>query len=234
MIFTMNFRVYYESYDNRFSLLRLYFMKACFKFISMGIAILPIFLAAQPSNAEGKPRFACGSDQGVPATLAISSDGTSVPVIRYVSNAFESAGFSAQKRCEEISARFQYYNEQREIDFMTIGKINGQNVICVTRQEGGDCSRDLKSEGLLITTRPGVNPRTTLAQLIDVRLQAGSALSETEERPYINTRCLISAGKDQEAYDSCAKGAVRLSSPSSAPSKVIKAVPASPSKPALW
>jgi len=209
-------------------------MKVCFKYISMGIAILPIFLAAQPSNAEGKPRFACGINQDVPATLAILADGTSVPVIRYKSNAFESAGFSAQKRCEEISDRFQYYNERREIDFMTVGKINGQNVICVTRQEGGDCSRDLKSEGLLITIRPGVNPRTTLTQLINVRLQAGSALSETEERPYVNTRCLISAGKDQEAYDSCAKGAAKLSNPSSTPSKVIKAAPSSSSKPSLW
>ena len=205
-------------------------MKSYMKFLSIGISILPIFLAAQPSNAKEKTRFVCGSDQGVPATLAISPDGKSVPVIRYVSESFERAGYSAQKRCEEISARFQYYNERRELDFMTVGKINGQNVICVTRQAGGDCSRDLKSEGLLITTRPGVNPRTTLAELIDVRLQAGSALSETEERPYVNTRCLIEAGKDQEAYDSCVKGNLKLSDLSITVSKDSNFVPSSTSE----
>lgn len=208
-------------------------MKSSLRFISAAIAILPIFLSAQPSNAESKARFACGTDQGVPATLAILPDGTQATIIRYVSGAFNDAGFSDQKRCEEISARFQSYNEQREIDFMTVGKINRENVICVTRKEGGDCSRDLKSEGLLITVRPGVNPRTTLAQLIDVRLQAGSALSETEERPYVNTKCLIDAGKSQEAYDSCVKGAPKLSNPAG---KFVKpaTVPSAITKPRLW
>ncbi len=214
-------------------------MKASLEFTSLrcmgaAIAILPLLFAAQPSHAESKPRFACASDQGVPATVAILPDGTQATIIRYVSGAFKDAGFSDQKRCEEVSARFQYYNDKNEIDFMTVGRINGQNVICVTRQDGGDCSRDLKSEGLLITTRPGVNPRTTLTQLIDVRLQAGSALSETEERPYINTKCLIDAGKSQEAYDSCVKGASKLSNPAS--SKVVKpvATPSATSKPRLW
>jgi len=207
-------------------------MKSYMKFLSIGISILPIFLAAQPSNAKEKTRFVCGSDQGVPATLAISPDGKSVPVIRYVSESFERAGYSAQKRCEEISARFQYYNERRELDFMTVGKINGQNVICVTRQAGGDCSRDLKSEGLLITTRPGVNPRTTLQQLIAVRLQAGSALSEGggEDRPYVNTRCLIEAGNNQASYNRCVKDNSRLSDPSITVSKDSNFAPSTTSK----
>jgi hypothetical protein len=209
-------------------------MKAYLRFISTAIATLPILLASQASSAEQAPRFVCGNDQGVPATQAVLPDGTKATIIRYVSGAFERAGFSDQKRCEEISARFQYYNEQREIDFMTVGRINGQNVICVTRQEGGDCSRDLKSEGLLITTRPSVNPRTTLTQLIDVRLQAGSALSETEERPYVNTRCLIESGKSQSAYDSCVKGAPKLSTPFSNPNNVVKPAASSTNKPRLW
>ncbi len=210
-------------------------MNKYIKFSGIGLVALPFFLFAQTANAQAKTRFACGVDKNVPATVAILPDGTQAPIIRYVSGAFEQAGYSNQKRCEEISERFQYYNDRKEIDFMTTGRINGQNVICVTRQEGGDCSRDLKSEGLLITVRPGVNPQTTLEQLINVRVQAGSTLEETEARPYVNTKCLIDAGSSQEAYESCTKGSPKLSATSRINGKtLVPPTPAATSKPRIW
>ncbi|MEI6332870.1 MAG: COP23 domain-containing protein [Pseudanabaena sp. ELA645] len=117
---------------------------------------------------------------------------------------------------------------------MAVGKINGQSVICVTRQEGGDCSRDLKGEGLLITTRPGINPSKTLADLINVRMEAGSALTETRDLTRktsinsVNTKCLIEAST-QSSYDECVKG-----SPSAAGSVPRSSNPATPSKRPLW
>ena len=193
-------------------------MKTSLKLVRAITAILPVLLIGQPLQAqETQPRFTCGKDdQGSPATLVILPDGSSTTIIRYVSGAFEKAGYSNQQRCEEISERFQYYNEKREIDHMTVGKINGQSVICVTRQEGGDCSRDLKGEGLVITTRPGIPPTKTLADLINVRVQAGAALTETRDqtrRPAINsvnTKCLIEAAT-QSSYDDCARSSTSSS-----------------------
>lgn len=221
--------------------------------MSITIVMLPLLLAGQPTNAESKTRFVCGEDQGVPTTLAILPNGTKAPIIRYASSAFAGSGFSNQKRCEEISMRFQYFNDRGELDFITVGKINGQNVICVTRQLGGGCSRDLKSNGLLLTIRPGINPKTVLTDLIDVRIQAGSTLNESPETPYVNTRCLIDAGKNQEAYDSCVKRKSRLSDCSgsinesssslsentnstscSIPSKDINSAPSFSERPRLW
>ena len=213
-------------------------MKTGFKFLNTGLLTLAVMMGnqttAQSANAQSKTKFVCGSDQGRPATLAILPDGGQAPVIRYSSGAFEQAGFSDQKRCEEISARFQYFNDLRENDFMTTGKINGQNVICVTRSEGGDCSRDLKAEGLLITVRPNIDPRVTLQELIDVRVQAGSALEENEGRLYVNTQCLISSGGSQQSYESCAKGAPKVSVPANSVKKVVPSAPASTNKPRLW
>jgi hypothetical protein len=215
---------------------RFCFMKTSFKLIFTAIAFLPLLLTVQPLQAqESQPRFVCGNDdEGSPATLVMLPDGSSRTVIRYVSGAFEKAGYSNQKRCEEISDRFQYFNQNREIDYMAVGKINGQSVICVTRQEGGDCSRDLKGEGLLITTRPGVNPSKTLADLINVRMEAGSALTETRDLTRkssinsVNTKCLIDAST-QSSYDDCAKG-----SPSLAGSTSKSVSPTTPSKRPLW
>ncbi|MFZ4558260.1 MAG: COP23 domain-containing protein [Pseudanabaena sp.] len=212
-------------------------MKTALKLVRVVIAILPVLMTVQSLQAqeESQPRFVCGKDdQGSPATLVMLPDGSSQTVIRYVSGAFENAGFSNQKRCEEISDRFQYFNEKREINYMAVGKINGQSVICVTRQEGGDCSRDLKGEGLLITTRPGINPSKTLADLINVRMEAGSALTETRDLTRktsinsVNTKCLIEAST-QSSYDECVKG-----SPSAAGSVPRSSNPATPSKRPLW
>jgi hypothetical protein len=241
-----------------------YSMKAYLRCIRVIVTIgmMPLLLASQPANAESKTRFVCGSDQDRPATLAILPDGGQAPIIRYSSGAFEPSGFSDQKRCEEISARFQYFYDLRENNFMTTGRINGQNVICVTRREGGDCSRDLKSEGLLITVRPGVNPNVTLQELVNVRVQAGSALEENGSRPYVNTHCLIDAGNSQKAYHSCVERRSRLSNPFGSnfnevtnstscikpskdvnssscstpptPNKDINPAPSSPKKPRLW
>ena len=211
-------------------------MNTGFKVLNTGLLTLAVMMGnqttAQSANAQSKTKFVCGSDQGKPTTLAILPDGGKVPIIRYTSGTFEQAGFSNQKRWEEVSTRFQYFNDLREIDFMTTGKINGQNVICVTRREGGDCSRDLKSEGLLITVRPNVNPNVTLQQLVNVRLQAGSILEENEGRPYVNTQCLINASGSQDAYESCAKGTA--SAPASTVKKSVPSIPASTNKPRLW
>jgi hypothetical protein len=219
-------------------------MKTSLSLFSTAIALLPILLTAQPiQSQESQPRFVCGRDeQDTPATLVVLPDGTKTTIIRYASGAFEKAGYSNQKRCEEISERFQYFNEKREIDHMAVGKINGQSVICVTRQEGGDCSRDLKGEGLLITTRPGIAPSKTLADLINVRLQAGAALTETRDLTKrtginsVNTKCLIEA-TSQSSYDDCAKGSPSLTgSPNTSAntSPNTSVAPATPTKKPLW
>jgi len=213
-------------------------MKISLNLIRTAIAILPILLISQPLQAqETQPRFMCGKDeQGNPATIVKLPDGTESVVVHYVSGAFAGAGYSNQKRCDEISARFQYFNEKREFDYMTIGKINGQNVVCVTRQEGGDCSRDLKWEGLLMTVRPGISPRQTLSELLNVRVSAGGSLRETgddDAKPFVNVKCLIDASRSaetQSAYNACANGSPKLSGSTS--SNVSPTKP--PSKKPLW
>jgi hypothetical protein len=143
------------------------------KFISTIIVVLQVFLASQSINAQtDKPRYICGKHRGVLATKAVMPDGEEAVILTYSSGVFEGAGFSDQKRCEEIASRFQYFNDLREMDFLTVGKINGQDVICVTRQERGECSKDLKWQGLLFTIPPGVNAIQTLRTLELLRVRS--------------------------------------------------------------
>ena len=66
---------------------------------------------------------------------------------------------SPQQRCEAISPRFQEAYESGTLQFITNGMMNGQPVICTTRENGGAC------QTLLMTLRQEENSFRTLVEL---------------------------------------------------------------------
>lgn len=101
-------------------------------------------------------------------------------MIRWSSSTFNEAGWSQQRRCEEVSARFDTYLKQGRLAFITTGRMNGQPVICTARSKGGGC------DGLLYTLKPGQNATTTLRNLLEIRVKARGPLNETTERLYVS------------------------------------------------
>jgi hypothetical protein len=128
-------------------------------------AISPV--AAQPSDAK----FACGTNQGVPATVVQTSRGN-ITVIRWVSNVFGEQ-YSPEYRCRVVSAKFQEFHKNGQLSYLTTGVANGQSVVCVASTKGGPCT------GVLFTLKSGSNPLSTLTRLMNVRVQAGPALNES-------------------------------------------------------
>ena len=63
--------------------------------------------------------------RGVPATSVVTNDGKRVPVIRWTSHVFNDAGWSPQRRCQEVSGRFDTYLKQGRLAYITTGRING-------------------------------------------------------------------------------------------------------------
>jgi len=129
-------------------------------------------LVTSPASAQST-RFACGTSQsGSPATMAQTPNGN-VPVIRWVSSFGHAAGYTPQRRCQEVSARFQSYHEAGRLDYLTTGVMNNHPVICVADNVGGACN------GLLFTLPPGRDANQTLEQLMGVRVGARDALNES-------------------------------------------------------
>jgi hypothetical protein len=124
-------------------------------------------VAAQPSDAK----FSCGTSQGVPATVVQTSRGN-IAVIRWVSDAFGEK-YTPEYRCRVVSAKFQQYQRDGQLNYLTTGIANGQSVVCVASRKGGPCS------GVLFTLKPGGDPQNTLIRLMNVRVQAGPALNES-------------------------------------------------------
>ncbi|ABM79592.1 COP23 domain-containing protein [Prochlorococcus marinus] len=141
----------------------------------------------KPVKAAGASSFYCGQASGAPATLAKTASGKSVPVIRWTSSTFNSAGWDQSKRCQVVSARFEQYRKQGSLQYLTTGRMNGQAVICTATSKGGAC------EGLLYTLKPGQNPTKTLADLLDVRTKAKGPLNETTSRLYLKMSDVIDA-----------------------------------------
>lgn len=148
-----------------------------------GLLAIAAATATTMTAAQAGPAargFVCGTAQGAPSTNAVKADGGQVPVIRWTSTTFEAAGWSQERRCQEVSSRFNTYLQQGRLAYITTGRINGLPVICTARSNGGAC------DGLLYTLKPGQNATATLQNLLEIRVKARGPLNETTSRLYVS------------------------------------------------
>jgi hypothetical protein len=167
------------------------------KFLSLAIVSFSTITFSQldlgPVQAQTRG-FSCVISDGIPTTVAQTARGN-VPVIKWVSKEFEGAGWTAKRRCQEVSDRFQKFHASRELDFITTGKMNGQQVVCVTDKNGNDC------RGLLLTIRPTSTPSETLQKLMGIRVGAtGPAFESSGDRLYINMAEYLNQIEKSDSY----------------------------------
>lgn len=151
--------------------------------LALTTSVITLSSAFIPSNfvSAGTTKFVCGTWEGVPSTIAKTAKGD-VPLIRWVSDHFNSAGFDSQKRCQIVSKKFQQYYNDGSLKYLTTGRKNGNNIVCVAPSENAPC------KGQLFTLKPGSNPGETLKQLMAIRSQASGAkpINESSDRVYIS------------------------------------------------
>jgi hypothetical protein len=132
----------------------------------------------QPAQAQAKSvRFFCGKDRtGKLATMVqpVNQSKPGAPIVRWVSGFFSGKGYTPEKRCTEVSQRFQTaFNANPSFTF-TATRVNGSPVICASTRKGGPC------QTLLYTLKPGVqDPITTMMRLEKVRVGASGPLNES-------------------------------------------------------
>ena len=130
--------------------------------------------------------ISCMDASGVPATVVKTKSGKQVPIIYWKSSTFSGSGWTPERRCREVSMRFQQFHSTDNLEFITTGRMNGLPVICVANSNGGPCA------GLLYTLKPGQNATATLQKLFDVQKKPdGSPLEETTSRMYVSVDSVI-------------------------------------------
>lgn len=143
------------------------------------------WLAPAAVQAATASRFVCSNVSGVPTTEALTRDGRRVPVIRWTSRVFSGSGWTSQRRCQEVSARFEQFRRQGRLRYITTGRMRGQPVLCTAYSSQGAC------DGLLYTLKPGQDPSATLARLLELRVKARGPLNETGPRLYVSVDLLL-------------------------------------------
>lgn len=210
-------------------------MKAKFAITSMlagAVAITATLTLQQPAQAS--TRFICGQYvngplAGVPVTAAVNDQtGLAIPVINWVSRHFDGSGYTPERRCQEVSARFQSAHVSGRLNFVTTGMRNGQPVICTSSASGGPCSE------ILYTLKPGTNASQTLQQLFDIQMgRAGAGpLYESESRPYLDMNRFLSEAPSV-AQSELGLGSASSGGPSSPPAATPTA-PTEPSGGRVW
>lgn len=123
------------------------------------VAIVTSGTTAQPNHAQSTSKFYCDNFNGQPATYVDGRRGP-VPIIHWVDDSFPPP-WNPQMRCQDVSARFQRFYDNGQLDYIKAGKVNRQSVLCITRTQPGECLPG----GLLITLKPGTDPQLTLQRL---------------------------------------------------------------------
>jgi hypothetical protein len=146
------------------------------------IAISSAAFMPSPSQAQRGQGFYCDTSGGSPATMYQNSQGSIERWISWDSNFFSDAGWTPATRCNEVSNRLESFRTAKLLKYVTVGRMNGENVICTASEKNGRCS------GLIYTLKPGQDAIRTLYTFFGLREgQAGVAvLSESAEIPYID------------------------------------------------
>lgn len=164
------------------------------------LAIAQAAATAQPNRAQTNNKFYCGELNGQSATYVNGRRGP-VPIIHWVDESFPPP-WSPQRRCEDVSARFQRFYDNGQLDYIKAGRSNGQSVLCITRTQPGECI----SGGLLITLKPGTDPQLTLQRLrnfqvggsgVPIQLNVRQQIFYTNGEAYLDMREFL--GEDGES-----------------------------------
>lgn len=136
---------------------------SCF-ILNIGISKVNANPSQTANKQSTKPsvEYRCIDRNGSPATVAYTSRGP-IELIVWKSDYFSNSGYTPENRCLEVTNRFQKHSDAKNLRYISTGKVNNHNVICIS-ENSGDC----KSDGLLITLQYDDEPESVMRDLFNL------------------------------------------------------------------
>ncbi len=184
-------------------------------FTTAALTLTAVAAFQSPSKANNTT-FHCGvwltgPNAGVPVTFARTPIGA-IPIINWVSDYFGDSGYTPERRCQEVSGRFQSAYNQGTLNYITTGYKNGQPVVCTSSSNGGPCSM------VLFTLKPGSDASRTVQQLFDIRNLAAGPLYESEDdKIYLDMNAFLEGSSPVDASQIQGAGGSNASTPTPSP-----------------
>jgi hypothetical protein len=133
-------------------------------------------------------KYFCDTSGQYPRTMARTPRGV-VTILRWTRTAGE---YDPLERCKIVSARFQALHQEGTLRFITSGRLNRENIICVALERNGNCLPEKK--GLLFTLKPGASPAATIRQMVRISQDATDAtvvIESSDARIYVSIDDLL-------------------------------------------
>ena len=125
-------------------------------------ATLAQTVAKDKQSTKQDVQYRCIDRNGTPATVAYTRRGP-IELILWNSNYFSGSGYTPERRCQEVTARFQQHSDAKNLRYISTGVMNKYQVICVS-EKSGNCQPD----GLLITLQNDDNAQQVFKDLFDL------------------------------------------------------------------
>ncbi|OKH30223.1 hypothetical protein NIES2101_42640 [Calothrix sp. HK-06] len=132
---------------------------------------LPAVSQNPPASQPNKVTFFCregldkASGKNIPFTVAwVPERNKHVRFVGWKSDFFEKNGWTPQKRCQEVTERFNKMYENGRLNYLASGSDKGYPIICGLLNKEDNCNAD----NLLFTLKYGSQTKVVLEQLIDI------------------------------------------------------------------
>lgn len=137
----------------------------------LSVILTPLLSGEVFAQQKPKNTYTCVNYKGKPTTVVDTPRGK-IQLIVWESDYFRHSGWNPQKRCQEVTKRFQEFSDKGTLKYVTTGKMNKYPVICVGKQVPGG-GFQCQSDGLLITLQANDNPDQVLRDLFTSAAKVG-------------------------------------------------------------
>ena len=147
-----------------------------------GSALLMSAIATKSGHTQSDfTEFFCGTHEGDPTTIARIRD-KEIPIIPWRTPYFRDSAWTPERRCHEVSRRFQIYHQHGILSYLTTGEISGMPVVCAVETQRSACQE------LLFTLTRNSNPNTFLTKIFTETNNSyeNRIISRFSDRVYIN------------------------------------------------
>lgn len=103
------------------------------QFFIFGLLTIANGFFSQDSLAQTKNSYKCIQLNGKPTTIVDTARGR-IQLIVWQSDFFRDSGWTPQKRCNEVTKRFQQFSDSGSLRYIATGTMNQQPVICVAEK----------------------------------------------------------------------------------------------------
>ncbi|MFB2920503.1 COP23 domain-containing protein [Aerosakkonema funiforme] len=133
------------------------------------------------SHAQSAPpiAFECKEFEGAWTTIAKTQQ-QQRQFIRWVSDFGARAGYTPERRCNEVTNRMNFYVRTKYPQYLTTGVQSDYPIICVTDREGNGC------QGLVYTLKKRENAKRRLQDMLEL---TGNDI--VGKPPLVESRCPI-------------------------------------------